>query len=357
MVDSEPSVVALIDYLHHLPTQPPSIYLDIEGVDLSRYGSISIIQIFVSPKYHVFLIEVFVLQEKAFCTSNSSGTTLRSILESAQVPKVFFDVRNDSDALFAHFRISIQGVQDVQLLEVATRSYSKNRVTGLAMCIEKDAQLTPEAAAAWKATKRKGRSKFAPEHGGSYKVFNVRPMLQDIIDFCTQDVVYLPLLWKIYTRKISVQWTRKVQDKTFERIQMSHEASYEPNGRDKVWTPWANPAKFRRSDCTGSTGTNPPNRTMTRIVPTPSPITVHSKWTCTTCCRNMQEMQEDQKEEHLAGKPHIARVKRSATAPPGAICHADTTKEKTSGATTVTSEIPRTGEIVTEPIPGHIKPV
>lgn len=95
IVDSEPSVVALIDALDHLSTQPPSLYLDIEGVDLCRHGSISIIQIFVSPTSHVFLIDVFVLQEKAFCTSNRSGTNLRSILESAQVPKVFFDVRND----------------------------------------------------------------------------------------------------------------------------------------------------------------------------------------------------------------------------------------------------------------------
>ena len=347
IVDSELLVTALIDYLNHLPTQPPSIYLDIEGVNLSRHGSISIIQIFVSPKNHIFLIDVFVLQEKAFCTSNSSGTNLRSILESAQVPKVFFDVRNDSDALFAHFKISLHGVQDVQLLEVATRSHSKDKVTGLAMCIEKDARLTPEASAAWKATKQKGRSNFAPEQGGSYEVFNVRPMLQDIIDYCTQDVVYLPLLWKIYTQKISVKWMRKVQDKTFERIQMSHEASYEPNGRDKVWTPWANPAKFVRNDCPGRTGTSRPDRMMTTIVPTPSSITVHSKWTCTTCCRDMQE---DQKEEHLAGKLHIARVKRIATAPPGATYHTDTAKETASGATTIASESPRTEEIATEPI-------
>ena len=326
IVDSEPSVVALIDSLGRLPIQPPSMYLDIEGVNLSRHGSISIIQIFVSPIIHVFLVDVFVLQEKAFCTSNNSGTNLRSILESAQIPKVFFDVRNDSDALFAHFNISVQGVHDVQLLEVATRSYSKDKVTGLATCIEKDAQLTPEASAAWKATKQKGQSKFAPERGGSFEVFNVRPMLQDIIDYCTQDVVYLPLLWKIYTRNISVEWVRKVQDKTRERIQMSHEASYEPNGRDKVWTPWANPARFEQRNTLGNIGTNLPQRTVTTTGLTPSLITVHSKWTCTTCCRDMQG---DQKEKHLAGKPHIARVKRIATASPGATFQTETSKEKT----------------------------
>ena len=156
LVDSEPSVVDLIDDIDNLPIQPPSLYLDIEGVKLSRDGSISIIQIFVLPKSHIFLIDIFILQEKAFCTSNRSGTDLRSILESALVPKVFFDVRNDSDALFAHFQISLQGIQDIQLLEIATRFYSKQWVAGLAKCIEKEAQLSAEAIAVWKATKQKG---------------------------------------------------------------------------------------------------------------------------------------------------------------------------------------------------------
>jgi len=40
---------------------------------------------------------------------------LKDILESATTPKVFFDIRNDSGALFAHFGIALQGVQDVQL--------------------------------------------------------------------------------------------------------------------------------------------------------------------------------------------------------------------------------------------------
>ncbi|KAM0798930.1 ribonuclease H-like domain-containing protein, partial [Usnea florida] len=237
IVDSKPSVVSLIDDLEHIPTQPPSLYLDVEGVNLSRHGSISIVQLFVLPKNHVFLIDVFVLGEEAFNTSNGSGTNLRSILESALVPKVFFDVRNDSDALFAHFQISLQGIQDIQLLENATRYYSKDKVVGLAMCIERDAQLTPKASTAWKATKESGRSRFDSKLGGSYQVFNCRPILHDIIEYCTQDVVYLPRLWRAYTQKISKKWMRKVEDETRERVRESQTASYEPHGKHKTLSP------------------------------------------------------------------------------------------------------------------------
>ena len=448
IVDAESSVVALIDNLDRLPTQPPSLYLDIEGVNLSRHGSISILQLFVLPKNHVFLIDVFVLQEKAFCTSNDSGTDLRSILESALIPKVFFDARNDSDALFAHFQISMQGIHDVQLLEVATRSYSKERVKGLAKCIEADAQLSPEASAAWKATKQNGVSLFAPEHGGSYEVFNSRPMLQDVIDYCTQDVVYLPLLWSIYTRKISAEWMRKVQYETCQRIRESQTALYEPNGRNKSLSPWANPAKFGQSKRPGNTGVKGPGRMTTTPVaqvaateaakkltatrpdaklqyqpsageavllqskniaaleaaqktpqitaelerplpeveipfrsknelggvsrkntaPTLNPATAHSKWTCASCRREMQEdqkevhlagkqhkvrlgkwtcvtcsreMQEDKRQEHLTGKKHIARAKRATIAAPGAARETGTTKEKTLEATTAAPRNPK----------------
>ena len=415
IIDTEPAVRALIDSLEHLPTQPPSLYLDIEGVKLSRHGSISIIQLFIWPKDHVFLLDVFILKAAVFCISNQSGTTLRSILESALVPKVFFDVRNDSDALFSHFQISLAGIHDVQLLEVATRSSSKDILTGLARCIEKDAQLMPEALAVWKATKHNGLLYFSPEHGGSYEVFHFRPMLQAIVDYCTQDVVYLPILWRMYTQKVSAKWMRKVQDKTCERILASQKASYEPHGRHKIFSPWANPAKAKQQERPGNIGVRSP-KGMTKTVvaqetatkaggkttttqpnakaqsqqsaaqenprrsarlaaleaaknipklpaerepappklnlpvrsknqregtsqertdPTSQAATVGSKWKCTTCSR---EMQQNQKEDHLAGKPHIARAQQTAALQTGT----STVKQKTLTlpTTTITAKPP-----------------
>ena len=348
IVDSKPAVVNLIDTLDNLPTQPPSLYLDLEGVNLSRHGSISILQLFVLPKNHVFLVDVFVLKEAAFSTSNRSGRDLRSILESARAPKVFFDVRNDSDALFAHFQISMQGVQDIQLLEVATRSFSKNRVSGLATCIKNDAELTPKALAAWKATKQQGRSLFAPEIGGHYEVFNFRPIPQDIVDYCTHDVVYLPVLWKLYTQKISVRWMEKVRIETRGRVVASQNASYKPHGREKTLSPWA---KVEEVELGERKAFNEEKALIKKPVMSNAKTdavlhlpTAHRKWACTTCGR---EMQESNKAAHVAGKQHIARLKQRTTT----LHQTDAPKQKTLRATTatVTNGQPKTLATETNP--------
>jgi exonuclease 3'-5' domain-containing protein 1 len=67
---------------------------DIEGLNLSRSGSIAILQILFPPKKRVYLVDVHILKALAFETPSNKGLTLKSILESEQIPKVFFDVPN-----------------------------------------------------------------------------------------------------------------------------------------------------------------------------------------------------------------------------------------------------------------------
>ncbi|KAL2060851.1 hypothetical protein VTL71DRAFT_8903 [Oculimacula yallundae] len=50
--------------------------------------------------------------------------TLKEILECPDITKIFFDVRNDADALFAHFGIHLRGTLDLQLLENYQRHHS-----------------------------------------------------------------------------------------------------------------------------------------------------------------------------------------------------------------------------------------
>ena len=238
LVDTESTVASLVDVLQNLPIEPPSLYLDLEGIKLSRNGSISIIQIFVLPTNHTYLLDVWTLGEKAFNTSGPSGTNLKTTLESQNIPKVFFDVRNDADALFAHFGISLQGVWDIQLMEVAARRASKQYLNGLAKCIEHDAQLKDETIKSWKATKEKGLALFAPERGGSYEIFNTRPLPDDIVKYCAQDVVYLPVLWNTYKKNLSEAWAAKVEKETEARLEMSKDPSYDPHGKNKAFSPW-----------------------------------------------------------------------------------------------------------------------
>ena len=299
---------------------------------------------------------------------------------------MFFDVRNDADALYAHFNILLQGVHDIQLLEVATRSWAKDRVVGLGQCIRSAAGLATEVQQDWEAMKERGKALFAAEDGGSYEVFNIRPMLQDIVDYCAQDVVYLPCLWNVYSQKISKRWLKRVQEETVKRILMSQAESYEPHGEHKVLSPWANTERNRKRNRLGKAGvreieakgtigvrdTDKRGRvtglqviaakaahrkaeeqlvenlirqwptgdiepqaskqiagpiaaqvtpTIINVVherpfplvdlPTRSKATTHGKavepkWTCTTCNRMMLKAQQ---QDHLAGKPHIARLK------------------------------------------------
>ncbi|KEF50983.1 uncharacterized protein A1O9_12960, partial [Exophiala aquamarina CBS 119918] len=92
------------------------------------------------PTRRVHLIDVPILGAQAFNTSGVEGKTLKDILQDEKIPKVFFDVRNNSDVLFAHFGVALQGVEDVQLMESATRRTMASRKfsSGLAKCVEEN---------------------------------------------------------------------------------------------------------------------------------------------------------------------------------------------------------------------------
>lgn len=130
LIDTPEDACHVIESILHLPTNPPSLYIDIEGVNLGRLRSLSILQILVLPSDVTYLVDLHVLKDEAFTTAGATGQTLKDILESTTIPKVFFDVRNDSDALFSHFGVELACIQDMQLMELATRSYSKRCVKG-----------------------------------------------------------------------------------------------------------------------------------------------------------------------------------------------------------------------------------
>ncbi|KFY20822.1 hypothetical protein V491_03398 [Pseudogymnoascus sp. VKM F-3775] len=231
LVDSPEAVAHLVDSLLDLPISAPSLYIDIEGVNLSRLGSVSILQVLVQPQDKTYLVDIHTLGSKAFDTAGVTGQTLKDILESTTIPNVFFDVRNDSDALFSHFGVNLACLQDIQLMELATRTFSRRCVNGLARCIERDLAMTQSERQQWAEGKDKGRRLFAPELGGSYEVFNLRPLAEEIALYCTQDVKLMPRLWSLYSKRLSPAWARKVEIATKDRIALSHTAEY--NGKEK----------------------------------------------------------------------------------------------------------------------------
>ncbi len=86
---------------------------------------------------------------------------------------MFFDVRNDSDALFSHFGIRMKGVIDLQLMESASRrtgANGKRFLASLGKCIQRDSGLSDEEKKIWETSKNKGKKLFAPEEGGRYRI-------------------------------------------------------------------------------------------------------------------------------------------------------------------------------------------
>ena len=239
VIDTTKQIGDLVDQLVFYNTPPvptsPIIYIDLEGVDLCREGTISILTLLVNtgvPK--IYLIDVHVLGAQAFNTAGVEKKTLKDILQDECIPKVFFDVRNDSDALFAHFGVGLQGVEDVQLMESATRTTTTSRklLSGLAKCVADYVPMSERGN--WNQAKEKGERLFKSGYGGSYEVFNQRPIPEEILDYCAGDVQCLPVLRERFWGTRSSRWRDLVREESAKRVAASQRSEYQPHSRDRA---------------------------------------------------------------------------------------------------------------------------
>lgn len=243
LIDTAPALIAFLDGLGECKGQLPSLYVDLEGNNLSRSGTLSLITILVEPQQKVYFVDVTTLKKEAFDTTGSKKRSIRSILESKEIIKVFFDIRNDSDALFSLYGVRVDGIEDLQLIELASRDFSKRCVSGLAKCIEKDSAIGYVEKRDWQRVKERGRTLFDPARGGSYAVFDQRPMDPEVIEYCAQDVSLMPHLREIYCRKLCDAWWKEVASQTRIRIEQSQMPDYNGKGRHMAigpvkWMSW-----------------------------------------------------------------------------------------------------------------------
>jgi exonuclease 3'-5' domain-containing protein 1 len=203
---------------------------------------LSVISLYIPPIKKIYLIDIHRLGRTAFSTTNNSATSLKTILESPTIPKVIFDIRNNSDALFSHFQISVDGIKDLQLMELATRKRSKDFVAGLAKCIKKDSPVSTAAKAEWQRTKEGASRLYDPKKGGRYEIFNERPMRPEIVQYCARDVALLPGLYNVYNATLRLPgetfWHVQVREATKDRIKLSQSPGYDGQAKTKVCGPW-----------------------------------------------------------------------------------------------------------------------
>lgn len=225
MIDT---AAGLESFLNDLPLDStrPSLFIDLEGNNLSRHGTLSLITILVEPRHTIHLIDVHSLREQAFAVASTTGTTLKTILESVVIAKVFFDVRHDSDALYSLYGVSVGGIEDLQLMELASRTGDKSAVSSLSKCIERDAAISTAEKQAWKAIKEEGKALFDRARGGSYALFDQRPLAPRVERYAVQDVLHMPSLYEKYDGMLTEEWRGKVQLETLARIALSQSAGF-----------------------------------------------------------------------------------------------------------------------------------
>ncbi|KAH6981751.1 hypothetical protein BKA56DRAFT_632060 [Ilyonectria sp. MPI-CAGE-AT-0026] len=229
LVDTEAGIVNLIQKIKGLPQGTPSLFLDLEGVNISCHGSISILAIYVLREARAYLVDVHKLNAAAFVTADPAGTTLKAILESAAITKVFFDVRNDSDTLFAHYGIDLKGVEDVQLMENTACLSGYLHLIDFERAIESFSPITPAEHQTWLTVKIEG---------GTYEVLNQRPLNADVAKYCVNNLQFLPGLRNYFWQSLSPFWKPRVVDATEARVRGSQAPGYDPQSKANTIAPW-----------------------------------------------------------------------------------------------------------------------
>lgn len=212
-------------------TTGSKLYIDLEGDNLCRFGTLSLITILVEPGDTVSVIDVQILGDQAFSISTPDGKTLKDILADEAITKYFWDVRNDADALWAYHRIDLKGVVDLQPLENASRVSSKLLLNGLQRAIKDYLVLS------WKEKQQFDRIKDEVKKLMDKNVFGARPMLASTLEYCTNDVKYLPQLKDVYLKRISKTWLEKAMKESAKRVEEVKKEKYDPKNKDKALGP------------------------------------------------------------------------------------------------------------------------
>ncbi|KAJ4353165.1 hypothetical protein N0V95_003594 [Ascochyta clinopodiicola] len=231
----EPALIENISELRKflsVLSKSSALYLDIEGWNLSRHGTVSIITILAYPANQTQLIDVSALGGLAFSTASEDGKTLRSVLEDHSICKYIWDVRNDANALWFHYGVSLGGITDVQLLENASRSDDKTYVRGLDKCVQFDLKLGFMKKNRWLRTKQEIKELMHTD------VFSVRPMDPRTKIYCQNDVIYLPALREMYMARIKPEWLVKANEESERRVTQAQTPKYDPQSERKKLGPW-----------------------------------------------------------------------------------------------------------------------
>ncbi|XP_063396016.1 piRNA biogenesis protein EXD1-like [Mytilus trossulus] len=189
-VDTKEKFIEVMKELQEKIENKQMIAVDCEGVDLSRFGSVTLVNI--GTRDLVYLIDILKIGNSVF------DDGLRSILEDSGIEKLMFDCREDADALLHIHKVKLNGVLDVQILEVNNRIHvyrnGYTKIRSLKHCLElfvTDNTLVN--------IKLQGRSSM----NISSNVWKKRPLDENMLKYASVDILGLFKLYDALRTRMS----------------------------------------------------------------------------------------------------------------------------------------------------------
>jgi exonuclease 3'-5' domain-containing protein 1 len=237
----------MLKTIQDLPESDRILFVDFEGIDLSRTGVLCCGQLLCKNSNLIFILDNIAfpgiynhtIMKTAADAAEFQAFSLKTCFDSEQYRQVLFDPRSDADALYAQHGVYLRNAICLQLSEVAKdRSDGKYRalVNGLARVLGTCLPTYEQRQYATKV-KESGRRLFAPECGGSYEVFRNRPIDRRMIDYMCLDIVHFQYLYEKLFMSLSTKWTAWVIKHSIARVDECKAPRAAKKGRHRAVAP------------------------------------------------------------------------------------------------------------------------
>ncbi|TGO26103.1 hypothetical protein BPAE_0066g00290 [Botrytis paeoniae] len=208
-------------HLHGAAQNNPTYLLDLSALSAKTLRSLTIMQFTHAPS-----------PGQAFETDIPEYISLRTLFKSPHIPKVVFDVRDISHFLYTKCDISLAGIKDLQLMELAVRDGGKDNLGDLAKCVELHSPLSS-------ALKKEREAMRVALLQIESQPCEQRPMRQDTMQYYAAEVNMLHGIYRVLCTKLRPEkqsfWRNEIETATKNRIEASQSSTYDILERDKLW--------------------------------------------------------------------------------------------------------------------------
>jgi exonuclease 3'-5' domain-containing protein 1 len=237
VVDTPATVKSMLDKLDGQGSESADIFFEVSSCERAT-DRISVCTIYMKSHHAAFVLDVNTLGSGAFFTSNTAGVSLKTIFADADIAKVVFDVRKVASALYESFQLSLAGIKDVQLMELASRAHGRQRLATLINCVNKESinlDVKDWAEASRLANVVASQAQYKSGEASIRGPIKLASSLYDL-----SAVSFLPRLFSAYEQKLSPPgqkfWRVQLKYTIIRLIEQAKTKAYETQNADGPWT-------------------------------------------------------------------------------------------------------------------------